>query len=81
MVRALDTSFLFDVLRGLRGAAATAVALDAEGELLTVPAPVLAEFLDGAYLVGGVHLTEATPLLAGRDVVPFDRSAASSPAS
>ena len=73
MVRALDTSFLIDVLRGHRGAATKAAALDAEGEILTIPAPVLAEFLDGAYFAGGVYLASATQLIAGRDVVPFDK--------
>jgi predicted nucleic acid-binding protein len=73
MVRTLDTSFLVDVLRGHRGAATKAAALDAEGEIVTVPAPVLAEFLDGAYFAGGVYLANATQLIAGRDVVPFDK--------
>lgn len=73
MVRALDTSFLIDILRGHRGAATKAAALDAEGEILTIPAPVLAEFLDGAYSAGGVYLANATQLIAGRDVVPFDK--------
>jgi predicted nucleic acid-binding protein len=73
MIRALDTSFLIDVLRGHHGAAKKAAALDAEGALVTLPAPVLAEFLDGAYFAGGVYLVNATQLIAGRDVVPFDK--------
>ena len=73
MVRALDTSFLIDVLRGHRGAATKAAALDAEGTIVTLPAPVLAEFLDGAYFAGGQYLVHATQLIAGRDVVPFDK--------
>jgi predicted nucleic acid-binding protein len=73
MVRTLDTSFLIDVLRGDRGAATKAEALDAEGEIVTIAAPVLAEFLDGAYFAGGSYLSGAMQLLAGRDVVPFDR--------
>ncbi len=73
MVRTLDTSFLLDVLRGHRGAAAKAATLDAEGETVTLPAPVLAEFLDGAHLAGGTYLARALQLVAGRDVVPFDK--------
>jgi predicted nucleic acid-binding protein len=73
MVRALDTSFLIDVLRGHRGAAAKAEVLDSEAEVITIPAPVLAEFLDGAYFAGGAYLTKAMQLVGGRDVVPFDK--------
>ncbi|MFZ0830792.1 MAG: type II toxin-antitoxin system VapC family toxin [Thermoplasmata archaeon] len=73
MVRTLDTSFLIDVLRGHRGAAAKATFFDTEQEILTLPAPALAEFLDGAYFAGGPYLTKALQLVAGRDVVPFDR--------
>jgi predicted nucleic acid-binding protein/predicted CopG family antitoxin len=73
MVRALDTSFLIDVLRGHRGAAAKAEVLDSEAEVITIPAPVLAEFLDGAYFAGGTYLTKAMQLVGGRDVVPFDK--------
>jgi predicted nucleic acid-binding protein len=73
MVRTLDTSFLIDVLRGHRGAAAKAATFDSEQEIITIPAPVLAEFLDGAYLAGGTYLTKAMQLVAGRDVVPFDK--------
>jgi predicted nucleic acid-binding protein len=73
MARALDTSFLIDVLRGHRGAAAKAATLDSEMEVITIPAPVLAEFLDGAYFAGGAYLAQALQLVAGRDVVPFDK--------
>ena len=73
MARALDTSFLIDLLRGHPGAAAKAQAFDTEGEVVTVPAPALAEFLDGAYFAGGSYLAKALQLVAGRDVVPFDK--------
>jgi predicted nucleic acid-binding protein len=73
MVRALDTSFLIDVLRGHRGAGAKAETLDSEAETITIPAPALAEFLDGAYFAGGAYLAKALQLVAGRDVVPFDQ--------
>ena len=73
MTRALDTSFLIDVLRGHRGAAAKAQILDSEAEVITIPAPALAEFLDGAYFAGGSYLATAMQLIGGRDVVPFDR--------
>jgi predicted nucleic acid-binding protein len=73
MVRSLDTSFLIDVLRGHRRAAAKAELLDSETEVITIPAPALAEFLDGAYYAGGPYLAKALQLIAGRDVVPFDK--------
>jgi predicted nucleic acid-binding protein len=73
MVRTLDTSFLIDVLRGHRGAAAKAETFDSEHEVITIPAPALAEFLDGAYFAGGVYLAKAVQLIAGRDVIPFDK--------
>jgi predicted nucleic acid-binding protein len=76
MTRALDTSFLIDVLRGHRGAAIKAELLDAESETLTIPAPVLAEFLDGAQFTGGIYLARALQLVGGRDVVPFDKECA-----
>ncbi len=72
MVRTLDTSFSIDVLRGHRGAAAKARVFDSEQEIITIPAPALAEFLDGAYFAGGPYLSQAMQLVAGRDVVPFD---------
>lgn len=73
MVRALDTSFLIDILRGHREAAAKARELDAGEEVVALPAPVLAEFLDGAYFAAGTYLAGALQLIAGRDVIPFDR--------
>ena len=73
MTRSLDTSFLIDVLRGHPGAAAKAELLDSESEVVTISAPALAEFLDGAYFAGGTYLTKAMQLIAGRDVVPFDK--------
>jgi len=73
MTRSLDTSFLIDVLRGHRGAVVKADLLDSESEVVTIPAPALAEFLDGAYFAGGTYLAKAIQLIAGRDVVPFDK--------
>ena len=73
MVRTLDTSFLIDVLRGHPGAATKASTQDADAEVVTLPAPVLAEFLDGAYFAGGTYLAKAMQIVAGRDVVPFDK--------
>jgi len=72
LARCLDTSFLIDVLRGHPGAVAKAKLFDSEGEVLFLPAPVVAEFLDGAYHVGGSYLREALGLVGGRDVLPLD---------
>jgi predicted nucleic acid-binding protein len=73
MVRALDTSFLLDVLRADPSAAGKARILDGSDEAVSIPSPVLAEFLDGAYFAGGTYLAKAMQLVAGRDVVPFDK--------
>jgi predicted nucleic acid-binding protein len=72
MGRSLDTSFVIDVLRGHRGAAAQAELLDSGSEVVILPAPDLAGFLDGAYCAGGTYVTKARQKMAGRDVVPFD---------
>ncbi len=76
----LDASFLIDVLRGRPGARERAAALDASGEPVAIPAPALAEYLDGAYFLGGSYLSVALRLVAGRDVVPFGRDEARSAA-
>lgn len=72
MSRCLDTTFLMDVLRDHPGARAKARLLDTEGEAVFLPAPVLAEFMDGAHLAGGRYLTRALQLVGGRDVLPLD---------
>lgn len=76
MARSLDTSFLIDLLRGHPGATEKARQFDSEGEAVLISAPVLAEYLDGAHFVGGSHLEGALQLIAGRDVVPFDKDSA-----
>lgn len=75
MARCLDTSFLIDLLRGHEGALGKARSFDERGEALFIPAPSLAEFLDGAHYSGGVYLTKALELVAGRDVLALDDSA------
>lgn len=75
MARALDTSFLIDLLRGHEGAIEKARLLDQEGEAVCISAPALAEYLDGAHFLGGTYLQEAIQLIAGRDIVPFDKAA------
>ncbi len=77
MSRCLDTTFLVDVLRGHPGALEKGRLLDVEGEAVFLPAPVLAEFMDGAYLAGGPYLTRALQLVGGRDVLPLDAEAGS----
>jgi predicted nucleic acid-binding protein len=76
LARCLDTSFLVDLLRDHPGAVAKGQSLDGSGEALFLPAPVLAEFLDAAYFLGGAHLTRALQLTAGRDVLPVDSEGA-----
>ncbi len=72
MATCLDTSFLIDVLRGHPGAVSRSKVLDARGETIFLPAPVLAEFLDGAHYAGGGYLRDALALVAGMDVLPLD---------
>lgn len=72
MTRCLGTTFLIDLVRGHPGAVAKSRQLDQAGEGLVLAAPVLAEFLDGAYHAGGSYLTEALSLVAGWDVLPLD---------
>jgi predicted nucleic acid-binding protein len=49
----LDASFLIDLMEGRPGAVALAAAIDAEGERLRLPAPVLFELWVGAARAGG----------------------------
>lgn len=76
----LDTSFLIDLMGGRPEATALAKAVDAEGDHLRLPAPVLFELWVGAARpLGGAneraHLEE---LEAAYDVVSFDRTDARS---
>jgi predicted nucleic acid-binding protein len=71
-MRCLDTSFLIDLLKGLPAAAEKARAMDAVGERLSVPAPVLTEVLRGAYFKGGKELHETLELMASLDVLVVD---------
>ncbi len=73
MVRALDTPFLIDVLRGHRGPGAKVKASDAAEEVLADSAPVLADLLDGAHVAGGPYLARAMPRISECHVIPFDR--------
>ncbi len=76
MSRCLDTSFLIDLARSHPGAEAKARLFDSVGEALLIPAPVLAEYLDGAHHVGGEYLSRAVQLIAGLDVVSLDQATA-----
>jgi len=49
----LDASFLIDLMEGQPGAVALATAIDAEGDRLRIPAPVLFELWVGASRAGG----------------------------
>lgn len=47
--------------------------MDAAEEVPALPAPVLAEFLDGGDFAGGRYLALTMQLVAGPDVTPLDR--------
>ena len=71
-MRCLDASFLIDVIKGVPAAAQKAMAMDASGERLSVPAPVLTEVLRGGYFRGGKELRDTLELLAGMEVLEVD---------
>jgi tRNA(fMet)-specific endonuclease VapC len=70
----LDASFLIDLMEGQPEAVALAAALDAEGDRLRVPAPVLFELWVGAARAGGrtSDRQQLELLETSYDVVEFD---------
>ena len=75
-MRCLDSTFLIDLLHEDRDAVRKAEDLRASGERLSIPAPVLAEVLLGAYVRGGTTLRKTMEVLAGFDVLDIDGTVA-----
>ncbi len=75
-MKLLDTSFLIDLLAGVPAAGRKAKALHAEGALVGVPAPCVAELLRGVLRGGGKGLDAAEALLGELEVAPLDESSA-----
>lgn len=61
-MRCVDTSFCIDFIRGDHGAVALARELEAAGEQISVPSPVVTEFLTGAYSRKGKELEKSIAL-------------------
>jgi predicted nucleic acid-binding protein len=68
----LETTFLIDLLRNERSAAARARALDAQGEPKVVAPPAAAEVLSKAYHLGEPALAKAREMLRSLTLLPMD---------
>lgn len=75
-MRSLDATYCFDILRGDAGARERAVEWEREQELLTIPAPALAEFLRSGYRRGGRVLERSLALTRRLEVLPLEADAA-----
>lgn len=74
---ALDTSYVIDALRGRASAAAIAEFLDASGETVYLPAPVLFETRTGLLHDGGrAQAARFTAMLRSFPILPVDAIAA-----
>lgn len=77
-MRAVDSTFPIDVLKGLPEAVAKAEELTAADEILAIPAPALAEVLVGAHYAGGSLLRDTLALVEPLEVIPADAEVAHS---
>ncbi len=75
-MRSLDASYCFDLLRGDTGARDRAKDWEASQEQITIPAPVLAEFLRAGYRKGGPFLEKSLALTRRLEILPLDADAA-----
>lgn len=75
-MRALDSTFLIDLLKGDGAAAAKMKEIEALGEPVSLPAPCLAEVLLGAHFKGGELLRDTLEVVARLDVLEVDAAVA-----
>lgn len=75
-MRSLDATYCFDFLRGDPGARERALEWEAQEELLTIPAPALAEFLRSGYRRGGRFLERSLALTRRLEVLPLESDTA-----
>ena len=75
-MRALDASFCFDFLRGDEGACQRSAEWERAEEVLTIPAPALAEFLRSGFRRGGRFLDRSLALTGRLEVLPLERESA-----
>ena len=71
-MRSLDASYCFDLLRGDPGAQERASEWESREEVLTIPAPALAEFLRSGYRRGGRLLEKSLTMIRRLEVLPLD---------
>ena len=57
-------------------ARALSAELDSNSELISAPAPALAEFMLGANIAGGKYLASAVEFASTIDIIPVDRKTA-----
>jgi len=77
----LDTSFVIDLLDGRPEAVALAAALDHDGEVVRIPAPVVFELWVGAVTARntGEEVAKIEELLGTYETAPLDRNARVAP--
>jgi predicted nucleic acid-binding protein len=68
-MKCVDTSFCIDLVRGNHRARDAAAGEEAAGETLALPAPVLTEFLIGAFARGGKELAKSLELTSEMTVL------------
>ncbi len=69
----LDSSFLIDLLAGVKAARDHASRMEARGEVAFITAPAASEVLVGAFRTGPRYLESAMRLVDGLPLLPFDR--------
>ena len=75
-MKSLDATYCFDILRGDTGARERALEWESQQELLTIPAPALAEFLRSGYRRGGRLLERSLALTRRLEVLPLEADTA-----
>ena len=75
-MRSLDATYCFDFLRGDPGARERAADWETQHELITIPAPAVAEFLRSGYRQGGRLLERSLTLVRRLEVLPLEADTA-----
>ena len=75
-MRAVDSSFVVDLLPSVPAAASKAADLDRDPEIIAIPSPCMAEVVRGAHLVGAPEVRRAEELLAQLEASPRETPAA-----
>ncbi|MGA7923184.1 MAG: type II toxin-antitoxin system VapC family toxin [Thermoplasmata archaeon] len=75
-MRALDSSFVIDLLRSVPVAVSKAAEFDGTGEIIAIPSPCVAEVVRGAQLSGRREARRTEEFLGQLEVLPLDAPAA-----